>query len=380
MSDGLGRGPISRLRGALEGPNTYGNSTPFWIVFAIVVAALAIYPQTTDLFTVQTTTQYFALAFLALSLCVVWGYCGVLSFGQVAFFGVAAYTFGVIGVNFSSAAGVTAAILGAVVVGAAFAFALGYFMFYGGVRDVYVTIITLVTALVLNTFTAQTAGSEWAIGEARLGGFNGMPDVPNLALGIGSVGFTFDRISTYYLLLFTLVATYLGLRVLVNSGFGMTMVAVREDEERTATFGYNVPFVKLVVFTLGGALAALGGVFYAAWGNFIDPSVFGILFAALPVVWVSIGGRESLIGAIGATMLIERMRSGLASGVGPPPFAPEWGALGPEWAFVVIGGLLLVVILVMPAGVVPYLDRAGKRLLERIGSESPAEPTEEPTE
>ncbi len=368
------------MRNALEGPNTYGNSLPFWIVFALAVAALAIYPQTTDPFTIQTTTQYFALSFLALSLCLVWGYCGVLSFGQVAFFGVAAYTFGVIGVNFSSAAGITTAIVGAVIVGSLFAFGLGYFMFYGGVRDVYVTIITLVTALVLNTFTAQTAGSEWAIGEARLGGFNGMPDIPNLALGIGSLGFTFDRISTYYLLLGTLVATYLGLRVLVNSGFGMTMVAVREDEDRTSTFGYDVPYVKLVVFTIGGALAALGGVFYAAWGNFIDPSVFGILFAALPVVWVSVGGRESLIGAIGATMLIERMRSGLASGVGPPPFAPEWVALGPEWAFVIIGALLLIVILVMPAGVVPYLDRTGKRLLERIEDELPTESPEEATE
>ncbi|MHC3436796.1 urea ABC transporter, permease protein UrtC [Natrialbaceae archaeon A-gly3] len=364
-------GAVSRLRGLLEGPNTYGNSPQFWAAFLVAVGALAVYPMTTDLFSIQTTTQYFALAFLALSLCVVWGYCGILSFGQVAFFGIAAYTFGVIGINFTSAAGITMALVGAVVVGSLFAAVLGYFMFYGGVRDVYVTIITLVVALVLNTFAAQTAGSEWAIGEARLGGFNGMPNIPDLALGVGGATVAFDRIGFYYLLLGALVVTYLGLRVLVNSGFGMTMVAVREDEERTATFGYNVPFVKLVVFTIGGALAAVGGVFYAAWGNFIDPSVFAILFAALPVVWVSVGGRESLIGAIGATLLIERMRTGLTSGVGP---------LGPEWAFVIIGGLLMVVILVMPAGVVPYLDRAGKWLLERTDSRSPTDPAEEPTE
>ncbi|MES3516140.1 MAG: urea ABC transporter, permease protein UrtC [Natronomonas sp.] len=364
-------GIVDRIRDPLEGPNTIGNSVPFWLVFGVAVAALAVYPMTTDPFTIQNTTQYFALAFLALSLCVVWGYCGVLSFGQVAFFGVAAYAFGVIGINFSSAGGITMALVGAVLVGSLFAFVLGYFMFYGGVRDVYVTIITLVVALVLNTFTAQTAGSEWAIGEAQLGGFNGMPNIPDLMLGVGGVSITFDRVAFYYFLLFALVATYLGLRVLVNSSFGMTMVAVREDEDRTATFGYNIPFVKLVTFTIGGALAAVGGVFYAAWGNFIDPSVFAILFAALPVVWVSVGGRESLLGAIGATLLIERMRTGLSSGVGP---------LGPEWAFVIIGGLLLLVILVMPAGVAPYLDRAGKRLLERIENRSPQTPTEEPTE
>lgn len=370
-TSGSSGGILRRIRDPLEGPNTFGNSLPFWGVFAVAVLALAVFPMTTDPFTIQTTTQYFALAFLALSLCVVWGYCGVLSFGQVAFFGIAAYTFGVIGINFGSAAGITAAVVGAVVVGTLFAFALGYFMFYGGVRDVYVTIITLVVALVLNTFAAQTAGSEWAIGEARLGGFNGMPGIPDIALGVGGASFAFDRVAFYYLLLVTLVGTYLGLRVLVNSGFGMTMVAVREDEQRTETFGYNVPFIKLVVFTIGGALAALGGVFYAAWGNFIDPSVFGILFAALPVVWVSVGGRESLLGAIGATVLIERMRTGLSDGVGP---------LGPEWAFVIIGGLLMVVILVMPAGIAPYIDRAGKRVLEEIGNRSTPEPTEEPTE
>lgn len=376
-------GAINRVRNRLEGPNTYGNSALFWVAFTIAMLGLAAYPfsPTTSQFDILTTTQYFSLAFLALSLSIVWGYTGVLSFGQVAFFGIAAYTFGVIGINFSSATGVTAAFFGAVVVGAVFAALLGYFMFYGGVRDVYVTIITLVVAMVLNTFMAQTAGSEWAVGEAALGGFNGMTNIPDLTLGIGESALVFDgsgvlgQAELYYALLVLLVATYLGLRVLVNSQFGMTMVAVREDEDRTATFGYNVPFVKLVSFTIGGALAAAGGVFYAAWGNFIDPTVFGILFAALPVVWVSVGGRESLIGAIGATLAIERMRTGLTDGVGP---------LGPEWAFVIVGGLLMVVILVMPGGIVPLIDRVitnrfSGRLPGLPGTETPESSTKEDT-
>ncbi len=368
MSGGMGA--IDRVRDRLEGPNTYGNSGLFWVVFAVAVLGLAAYPlsPTTSPFDVLTTTQYFALAFLALSLSIVWGYTGVLSFGQVAFFGIAGYTFGIIGINFSSATGVTAAFFGAVVVGAVFAALLGYFMFYGGVRDVYVTIITLVVAMVLNTFMAQTAGSEWAVGEAALGGFNGMTSIPDLTLGIGDSGLVFDGAGLYYALLVLLVVTYLALRVLVNSQFGMTMVAVREDEDRTATFGYNVAFIKLVSFTIGGALAAAGGVFYAAWGNFIDPTVFGILFAALPVVWVSVGGRESLIGAVGATLVIERMRTGLTDGVGP---------LGPEWAFVIVGGLLMVVILAMPGGIVPLIDRV---VTERLGGRLPGLPGSETPE
>jgi branched-chain amino acid transport system permease protein len=337
---------LDRLRGRLEGPNTYGNSLTFWVGFVVVIGLLAAYPQTTDPYTVIQTSRYFALAFLALSLSFIWGYAGVLSFGQVAFFGVAAYTFGIIGLNFSSATGIMAGVVGAVLVGTAVAAVVGYFMFYGGVRDTYVTIMTLVIALVLNTFMAQTAGSEWAVGAAQLGGFNGM-DIPSLTLGIGQTGFELERAALYYALLGALVVTYLGLRVLVNSSFGLTMVAIREDEARTKTFGYDVPFIKLVVFTIGGALAAVGGVFYGSWGNYIDPTVFGIAFAALPVVWVSVGGRESLLGALGATVLIERMRTELSSGIGP---------IGSEWALVIVGGLLLGVILFMPAGVVPTVD------------------------
>jgi branched-chain amino acid transport system permease protein len=369
MSDTNSESVVDRVRGLLEGPNTLGNSSTFWIGFIIAVAALAAYPQVTDPYTALQTSRYFALAFLAVSLCFVWGYCGVLSFGQVAFFGISAYTFGTIGINFASMSGATAALFGAVAVGTLAAAILGYFMFYGGVRDVYVTIMTLVVALVLNTFMDQTAGSEWAIGTARLGGFNGMTNIPNLTFGIGEAGIVFQTVGFYYAALFVLVGTYLGLRVLLNSSFGMTMVAVREDEERTATFGYNVPFIKLVVFTIGGGLAALGGVFYASWGNYVDPSVFSIAFAALPVVWVSIGGRESLLGAIGATLLIERMRTGLSSGIGP---------VGPEWALVIVGGLLLGVILFMPAGIAPTLNDLKDTLLERRSGRSPSgSPTED---
>jgi len=371
MSDRLDSGSgslLGRLRDRLEGPNTIGGSTVFWVGFAVAVAALIAYPQTTDPYTVIQSSRYFALAFLALSLCFIWGYAGVLSFGQVAFFGVAAYAFGVIGINISSATGVVVATVGAVVAGTLAAALLGYFMFYGGVRDTYVTIMTLVVALVLNTFMAQTAGSEWAIGTAQLGGFNGMTNIPSLTLGLGETGLVLEGTLFYYALLFTLLATYLGLRVLLNSSFGMTMVAVREDEARTATFGYNVPFVKLVVFTIGGALAAVGGVFYASWGNYIDPSVFGIAFAALPVVWVSVGGRESLLGAIGATLAIERMRTGLSSGIGP---------VGSEWALVIVGGLLLGVILYLPAGVVPTLEDLADELRTRRTERSQSTTTTE---
>ena len=303
--DGLA-GSLARVRAALEGPNTVGNSRPFWVGFAVVLVALLAYPSVMGSYAASNLSLFLLYALLGLSLAVVWGYTGILSFGQVAFFGIAGYAFGVISVNVPTPLGITLGVLGGVAVGGLVATSLGYFMFYGGVRDVYVTIITLVSTLVLHTFMAQTAGDEWSVGAAALGGSNGMPTIPTLALGVGPVSVTVTDVSFYFLVLGLLVATYLGLRVLVNSDYGRVMVAVREDEDRTRMFGYDVRRVKLLVFAFGGMLAGLSGVLYASWGQYVHPGMFSLTFAALPVVWVSVGGRKTLVGAIVATVLIER--------------------------------------------------------------------------
>ncbi|SDM94846.1 branched-chain amino acid transport system permease protein [Halogranum gelatinilyticum] len=330
---------LASLRALVEGPNTIGASRRFWVGFAVVLVALLAYPVIAGSYAASRLSLFVVYAFLGLSLAIVWGYTGVLSFGQVAFFGAAGYTFGVISVNFSTPLGITAAFLLAIVAGAGLAFVLGYFMFYGGVRDVYVTIITLVSTLVLHTFMAQTAGSQWTIGEAALGGFNGMPTIPDLAFGVGGFALTFSDMTFYYFVVALLCATYLGLRAVVNSDYGRVMVATREDEDRTRMFGYDVKRVKLAVFTFGGALAGLSGVLYASWGNYINPDVFSLTFASLPVVWVSVGGRKTLLGAVLATIGVQWF-SNILSG---------------QLAFIIVGVLLLTVILVLPEGAVPRL-------------------------
>lgn len=327
---------LASLRAILDGLNTRGTSDRFWTGFGLAVFALLCYPLVASTYAVANAALFLLYAVLGLSLCVIWGYCGILSFGQVAFFGIGGYTFGIVGINLSTTTGAALGLLAGVGAATLFAFVLGYFMFYGGVRDVYVTIMTLVVALVIHTFMGQTAGSEWAIGEAALGGFDGMTNIPNLVLG----GFELIDTAFYYVVLITLLCTYLGLRALVNSDFGRAMVAVREDEERTELLGYDTKRIKLLVFTLGGALAGLSGVLYASWGNYMNPAVFGITFAALPVVWVSVGGRDSLLGAIGATYAIEW-------------FSQRLSITGSEYALVVVGALLLVTILWLPEGVAP---------------------------
>src|SRR6476619_2363443 len=96
---------------------------------------------------------------------------------------------------------------------------VGYFIFYGGVRDVFVGIVTLSITLVFETFMAQTAGPEWKIGSARLNGFNGMSGMPPLTFPWGENPTVFDGPSLFWLVLVLVVLVYLGLRIVVNSRF-----------------------------------------------------------------------------------------------------------------------------------------------------------------
>jgi branched-chain amino acid transport system permease protein len=351
------RKPVTRIRNALEGPNTLGNSRSFWIGFVVLLGIVTVYPMFRSSYQVSNTAQLLVSAFLGLSLCIIWGYAGIFSFGQVAFYGIAGYTFGVVGINLAGPMGTVAGLLSAVFLAGLFAFLLGYFMFYGGVSDVYVAIITLAVTLTLSTFAAQTAGDEWSIGDAALGGFNGMTGIPSLAIGVGDTAIELSGVSFYYFIVISLTITYLGLRVLVNGKIGYTLVAIRENEQRTELFGYDTKRIKLGVFTLGGVLAGFGGVTYASWGNFVDPSAFGIAFAALPIIWVATGGRKWLSGAIIGTFVIEYVSQWLSSNAG-------------GFSQIALGALLLIVVLSLPEGFVPQIHRRIVRFMNRNKEES----------
>lgn len=339
---------IQRVRDRLEGPHTLGNSRTFWVGFILFVGLLAIYPLIRSSYYVSNVAYLLISVFLGLSLCLVWGYTGIFSFGQVAFYGIAGYIYGIVSINIAGTPGTVAGFVVAVALSSLFASILGYFMFYGGVSDVYVAIITLAVTLVLNTFMGQTAGEEWAVGDARLGGFNGMTSIPELTAGTSVPDVFF-----YYLVVSLLVVTYLGLRILVNSNFGYVMVAIRENEDRTELFGYNTQLAKLLIFTFSGGLAGVGGVLYASWGNYIDPDVFGLTFAALPIIWVAVGGRKWLAGAIIGTFSVTYISQQLSIVSG-------------QYALVVLGAMLLLVILVLPEGFVPRLYDKLPSVLRRL--------------
>jgi len=260
------------------------------------------------------------------------------SLGATAFFGLAGYTYGVISINTGDAGLWTwAALLASFAMPILLAVVLGYFMFYGGVRDVFIGIVTLSVTLVFETFMAQTAGPEWTIGSARLNGFNGMSNMPPLTLPWRDSPIIFDGPPFFWLVFALVVLVYLGLRLLVNSRFGNVLVAIRENPERAEMLGYNVRLYQLVVFVIGSVLSGMSGVFYTLWGSYITPSSMGLTAAALPIIWVAAGGRKDITATLVATVFLTWLSQQLA-------------VKGSQYALIWMGAILLVVVLFAPEG------------------------------
>lgn len=346
------RSRLRRWLARLEGAQTVGRGPAFWAAFAVAVAAALAYPLFSDDYSVGNTAYFLVWTFMAMGLCVVWGYGGALSFGQTAFFGLAGYAYGVLTINIGDAYGFTlVALVLAVALGALFALLLGYFMFYGEIRGVFVGIVTLSVTLVLETFMAQTAGPQWRIGSARLNGFNGMSGIPSLTIPWpGGDIMLFAGSGLYYVLLGLMLACYLWLRILLNGPFGNVLVAIRENPTRVEMLGYDVRRFQLAAFVLGGALAALSGVLYTAWGQYITPSSMGLMAAALPVIWVAVGGRSDITSTLIGTLVVLALFQQLT-------------IRGSQYALVAMGALLLATVLLAPEGLVLTLARR----LERLG-------------
>jgi urea transport system permease protein len=334
----------------LNGPQTMGNGKPFWIGFAAVLACALAYPAFADPYDVGNFAYFFIWLFMALGLCLMWGYGGIMSFGQTFFFGLAGYGYGVIAINLGGRGGTTFLALALAVGLAGIAAAvLGYFMIWGRVGGVFFGIVTLAATLVLAFFLGQTAGPQWRIGHARLNGFNGMKGMKALNIPWHGHTLVFDGVSLYFLLIAMLLLVYFGLRMLVNSRFGNVIVAIREDEQRAELLGYDVRKYKLATFCIGSALAGLSGVLYTAWGQFITPSSIGLPAAAMPVVLVSFAGRSDLTATlVGAFVLLFAFQT--------------INVYSQQAALVLTGLLLLITVMFVPGGFVVGLGR----MLERV--------------
>ena len=341
-ADGL---TVGRLSPALTGSVALCTA----IVLILVILPFAV----SDIFVLLQLTLFMAYGILAMSLGWVWGYGGIFSFGQATFYGLGGYTYAVVSINMG---GSTTAIVAGIGVPTAFAFFLGYFMFYGRISTVYVAVITLVVSLIFYKFLGHTAGYEYTIGTAHLGGFNGMPALPPINLPGDPTKFIYPE-DMFPITGICLLLVYVGLRLLMRSPFGRAVAAVRENELRAELLGYDTRFYKMAVFGIGGAVAGLAGVLYANWNSYVSPTVFDLDFSAQIIIWVVVGGLGSLVGPLIGAMLL-----GFAT--------IELGTQQTVDVNLILGVILVLFVLAVPEGVASQVRALSLRLMERGGGAS----------
>ena len=311
--------------------------------------------------------KYLAFALLALSLDLVWGYCGILSLGHGAFFGLGGYAMGMYlmrqigprGVygnpvlpdfmvflnykelpwywlgfdNFAFAALMVLAVPGLL------AFVFGWLAFRSRVTGVYLSIITqaMTFALMLAFFR----------NDMGLGGNNGLTDFKDI-LGF-SVQAQGTRVVLFVLTAVALALAYLVARFMTTSAFGKVLIAIRDAESRTRFLGYRTAHFKVLAFTVSAMMAGVAGALYVPQVGIINPSEFAPANSIEAVIWVAVGGRGTLVGAALGAVLVNYAKTLLT------------GALPDAWLFA-LGALFVVVTLFMPKGILGTLsERLGAR-------------------
>jgi ABC-type branched-subunit amino acid transport system permease subunit len=324
----------------------------WFIAFALVLALLPAVTNT------STPTLLAIWALFALSLGLMWGYAGILSFGHAAYFGLGAYTYAISSINLGES---TAPLLLAILLPAVVAAIIGAMMFYGRISDVYMGVITLVIALILFKFMSATAGDAYRIGDARLGGFNGIPAFPILNVP-GEPSLTIYGLPFYYFVVVCLLACYLLARWVLASAFGRVLLCIRENEARAELLGYNAPAHKTAIFSLTAAMAGLAGCLFANWAEIVTPSVFSLGQSVEVIIWVIAGGLGTLAGPMIGALALGMLKL----------------LLGEQTLIdnsLVLGVILILVVLLLPRGVFAALtswrtrsERRGGRIETAAGS------------
>ena len=327
------------------------NKAGLWATAAIGVFLVFVLPAIAEVFVLFELTIFIVMSILALSLALVWGFGGILCFGQSTFFGIGAYTYAVAVVNIGES---TIPIILAILIPIFVATVLGYFMFWGRVSDVYLAVITLAVSLIFYYLVGASAGGDYKIGKALLGGYNGMPSVPPINVpGFPKWEIVYGEL--YMLAAAVLMLVYFGLRWFLSSDFGHVVVSIRENEARTALLGYDTRIYKLIVFAIGAGIAGIAGTLFTAWGAYVSPTVFSMIFTAEIIIWILVGGLGTLLGAIVGCVLIQSS----ATWLGETKLAD---------INLILGAVFVLLVLFIPKGIVPMFRDQLSKYTRSIGS------------
>lgn len=248
--------------------------------------------------------QYATYGIFALSLGLIWGGAGILSFGQAIFFGLGAYSMALVTLGKLPVLGDSqwTGLLLALAVPTLAAALVGWLLFEGrALAGAHLGIVTLCAAVV-----AEIAARRWEF----IGGFNGLYGVPPmLAPGGGAL----SGAATGYVVLGAALLAYLAGLAVTRSPLGTVLAAIRNDENRTAHFGYDIRRHKIFVFALSGAIAGLAGALFALQFGFVSPTLLGFGLSTEVLIWVAVGGRGVLLAAFLGAVIVRSGESALSS-------------------------------------------------------------------
>jgi ABC-type branched-subunit amino acid transport system permease subunit len=324
----------------------------WWASVVAVTVVLMVLPSYLRISQINGISKLFPLGLLAVSMGFMWGFAGMLSFGQTAFFGLGGYVYAVLAL-YSGHTGWPLAV--AIVLPMLFALLLGYFMIYGRISDIYFSVVTLVVTLILEKAIRSTSGDQYTVLGVRLNGQNGIPTVPSLELPIE---FKTELHAIFYLAAGLLVLVYVGLRLLLTTKFGRALVGIRENPRRMELLGYDVRRYRLGVFVLCSGIAALAGVLRAVWGNYVGPQMFDLNQAGQVVIWVIVGGRSTLLGPIVGAAGVQYLAAWL-------------GTQAVGQISLILGLLLMMTVLLFSQGLVPSVVLAFAYARGRLAGRKP---------
>jgi branched-chain amino acid transport system permease protein len=303
------------------------------ILGAVAAAAIAVGPYVLPIYMVNSLVRAFLYAAVALTVDILWGYTGILTFGQSAFFGIGAYAAGLIFTHIGFNAGYALLALAAgIVVAVIVAAVVGWLAFYHGASPLYGSVVTLVLPIVVSQILYS--GGNFTGSSSGLSGFESF-DVSIEA---------WFRVAGAYLLALTV-----GAWLFVRSDAGRILVAIRENEQRCEYVGINVSRVKILLLVVCAVIAAIAGYLFAGVQMVVAPEYAGFVFGTELLIWVALGGRGTLIGPVIATLVLDVSTSYLSGNL---PFV---------WKLI-IGFAFVVVIVALPRGLMPLIAGAVRRV------------------
>ena len=342
------------------------------IAVGLVIIFAVILPAVLPAFRLRLVGRFLALSIVALGIDLIWGYTGLLSLGHGIFFALGGYAlamhlklqlpdgqlpefFTLYGVKQLPAFwqpfySFPVTIIGIIVIPGIVAGLLGYLVFRNRIKGVYFSILTQAALLVFfNLFNGQ---------QKLINGTNGLKTDTETIFGVLASSDNAQRIF-YILTIIFLGLIYYLCRWLTSGRFGRLLIAIRDDETRVRFSGYDPTGYKVLVFAISGAIAGIAGALYTVQTGIITPNVMQVAFSIEMVIWVAVGGRATLIGAIIGTLLVRLAQTFLSESF------PE------VWLFFQ-GALFLIVVTVLPNGIVGWIkDQGWKNLLSLFGYRQP---------